>query len=78
MIVFNSFSKKMFQKFEVCDCFLDVACYCLEKNADNDQFWRKCIMLGPTNEIFVIEIGDLRSSNILPVKFLACCKSCLT
>lgn len=38
MIVFNSFSKKMFQKFEVCDCFLDVACYCLEKNADVDQF----------------------------------------
>ena len=36
MIVFNSFSKKMFQKFEVCDCLLDVACYCLEKNADVD------------------------------------------
>lgn len=64
----------MFKEFEVCDCFLDVACYCLETNADFDQFQRKCLKLKPTNEIFIIETSSPTSSNMLPVKFLACCK----
>ena len=50
----------MLKKSEVCDCFLDVACYYLETNADFDQFQRKCFMLKPTNEIFVIETSGPR------------------
>ena len=64
----------MFKKFEVCDCSLVVACHCLEKNVDFDQFQRKCPMLKPTNEIFVIETSGSRSWNVSPVKFLVCCK----
>lgn len=64
----------MLKKSEVCHCFLDVVCYCLEMNADFDQFQRKCFMLKPTNEIFVIETSGPTSWNILHVKFLACCQ----
>ena len=32
----------MFKKFKVCDYFLNITCYCLEKNADFAQFRKDC------------------------------------
>ena len=35
----------MHEKFKVCDCFLDIACYCLNINADFLQFQEECLRL---------------------------------
>lgn len=32
----------MFKKYKVCDCFLDVACYCLHTDADFVTFEKMC------------------------------------
>ena len=36
------FNRKMFKRYKVCDCFLDVACYCLHSNADFVSFEKRC------------------------------------
>ena len=48
--------EKMLKKFKVCDCFLDIACYCLEINAYFAQFQKECLRLrGWKNEMFIIK-----------------------
>ena len=62
------------KKFKVCHCFLDIACFCLEKNADFAQFRKECVKLIGWNDIFVIK--DIRqTSDVSPfhVTYIACC-----
>ena len=33
----------MFKKFIVCDCFLEIACHCLNIDANFGQFKRMCL-----------------------------------
>ena len=33
----------MFKKFIVCDCFLEIACHCLNRNANFGQFKGTCL-----------------------------------
>ena len=48
----------MFKKFIVCDCFLEIVCYCLNFNANFGQFKRMCLMhfdkKNGSNCVFVI------------------------
>ena len=47
----------MHKKFKVCDCYLDIACYCLNINADFLQFQEECLRLsGVWNNAFIIQI----------------------
>ena len=67
--------EKMFKKFKVCDCFLDIACYCLNINAHFAQFQKKCLRLkGGWNDIFIIKNSSQTSTNLIQVTYIACCK----
>ena len=59
----------------MCDCFLDVACYFLEKNTDLGQVRKDCVKLKRWNDIFVIKISS-QTSDVSPfyVTYIACCK----
>ena len=65
----------MFKKFKVCDCFLDVACYCLEINVDFAQFQKDCVRQKGWNDIFIIK-NTSQTSDVRPfhVTYVACCK----
>lgn len=64
----------MFKKFKVSDCFLDVTCYCLEINANFDQFQKECLKLC-YDDVLIIKNSGLRSNRMLSVTFVACCKN---
>ena len=59
----------------MCDCFLDIACYCLEKNADFAQFCKECVKLIDWNDIFVMK-DSRKTSDVsqFQVTYIACCK----
>ena len=44
-----------FQNFRVCDCFLDIVCFCLNINTDFAQFRKYCVELKRWNDIFIIK-----------------------
>ena len=66
----------MYKKFKVCDCFLDIACYCLDINADFDQFQKECVRLkGGWNGIFVMKKSTIYDAfRLNQVTYIACCK----
>ena len=59
----------------MCDCFLDIAYYCLKKNADFAQLRKDCMKLKDWNDIFVIR-NSIQASDASPfhVTHIACCK----
>ena len=63
--------KKMLKIIYACDCFLDIAHYCLEITVDFAHFqtFARC------NDIFIIHNWSQRRSNFSPIKFVECCKS---
>ena len=65
----------MFKKFKVCDCFLDIACYCLDINADFAQFQKECGRLnGEWNDIFIIKSPTRIPFTSIQVTYIGCCK----
>ena len=65
----------MFKQIYACDCFLDIACYCLEIAADFACFQKECLKQKNYNDIFIIHDWSQRRSNFSPAKFVACCRS---
>ena len=61
----------MFKKVKKCDCFLDISCCCLEKNADFAQFCKECVKLIGWNDIFVIK-DRRRISDVSPFYLKYC------
>ena len=37
-------TEKMFKKFKVCDCFMEIACYCLNISATFTHFRKMCLI----------------------------------
>ena len=66
----------MFKKFKVCDCFLDIACSCLGKNADFAQFRKDCVKLKSWNDTSIIK-NSFRTSDVclFHVTYVASCKN---
>ena len=62
----------MFKRYKVCDCFLDVACYCLHSNADFVSFEKMCKEKfdAVDNRIFCILKAE---PNLLRATYIACC-----
>ena len=56
-------------------CFLDIACYCLNKNADFTRFRKDCVKLNGWNDIFVINNSSQTSDvSLFHVTCIAFCK----
>ena len=71
--------EKMFKKFNVCDYFLEIACYCLSIDVDFAQFKRMCIFhfgkRNGSNSIFVIlKTSQFMRQSLFHVTYVACCK----
>ena len=65
----------MFKKLKVCGFFLDIACYCLDINADFVQFQKECVRLkGGWNDIFLIRNYSRTPTDLIQVTYIACCK----
>ena len=67
--------EKYFKNFKVCDCFLDIVCYCLDISADFPQFGKYCVELKGWNDIFITK-NTSRTSGGSPFHetYVACCK----
>ena len=69
--------EKMFKKFKVCDCFLDIVCYCLEINADFADVRKYCLKLKKWNDIFIIkntdQTSDVSQFHVTYVAYIAFC-----
>ena len=65
----------MFKKLKECYCYLDIACYCLDIDADFDQFQKECLKLnGGWNDIFVIKNPTRTPFRSIQLSYIACCK----
>ena len=70
----------MFKKFIVCDCFLEIACSCLNKNADFGQFKGMCLKhfdkKNGSNSVFAIMNASehIVQRSLFNVTYIACCK----
>lgn len=64
----------------VCDCFLEIACHCLNMSANSGQFKRMCLMhfdkKNGSNSLFVImnASGQFMHQSLFHVTCMACCK----
>ena len=65
----------MLKKIYTCDCFLDLAAYCLETNADFDCFRSLCVKQMKRKDIFIIHDVERRSTVFSPIKLVDCCKN---
>ena len=66
----------MFKNFKVCDYFLDIACYCLDVNADFAQFRKYCVELKGWNDIFIIKNTSRTSgASLFHETYVACCNN---
>ena len=53
---------------------MDIACYCLDINADFAQFQKKCVRLnGGWNDIFIIKNATQNPFRLIQVTYIACC-----
>ena len=64
----------MFKRYKVCDCFLDMACYCLHTDADFIMFKKMCEEKfddSVDSRIFCI----LKAEPVLRATYIACCSN---
>ena len=58
VFLYYIFNRKMFKKFIADDCFVEIACHCLNMNANFNQFKGKCLQhferKNDSNSLFVI------------------------
>ena len=71
----------MFKKLFVCDCFLEIACYCLNMNTNFGQLKGMCLKHfdkeNGSNSVFVIMNASEHIVQQIPfhVTYMACCKN---
>ena len=68
------FNRKIFKRYKVCDCFLDVACYSLLTNAGFVSFEKMCKEKFDTvdNRIFCILKAE---RNVSRATYIVCCSN---
>ena len=65
----------MFKNFKVCDLFLDIACYCLDINANFAPFGNYCVELKGWNDILIIKNTSRTSGvSLFHETYVACCE----
>ena len=67
------FKEKSLKKIYKCDCFLDIACYCLEINDGFVALQKRCLKEKKYRDIFIIgHCTERRRSYFFPTKFVVC------
>ena len=72
------FNKKMFKKFIVCDCFLEIVCHCWNFDSNFGQFKRMCLMHfdkknGSSSVFVIMNVSHLNCQSTFHTTYIACC-----